>query len=256
MNYLKKLDGKKALVTGADQGIGLQISNDLMESGCDLIAHYFASDTETKKLFELAEKVGRKVWTFQADLTKEDEVKLLSNFAREIFGKLDVLVNNTGGLVARKKLNEIDNAFWNTVMEINLSTAMMVTRELLPLLANAGASSVINLGSLAGRKGGHPGSLAYSTAKGAIITWTRSLATELADRGIRVNAVAPGLILGTAFHNKHSTRESNEATIKAIPLQRAGSPEDVSRAVVFLASEYDGFITGVTLDINGGIYMA
>jgi len=114
----------------------------------------------------------------------------------------------------------------------------------------------VNLSSLAGRKGGHPGSLAYATAKGAVLTWTRALATELAPQGVRVNAVAPGLILGTRFHNTHTTRESAQATIQAIPLSRAGTPDDVARAVAYLASEYDGFITGATLDINGGVYAA
>jgi 3-oxoacyl-[acyl-carrier protein] reductase len=133
---------------------------------------------------------------------------------------------------------------------------MILTRELMPLLSKAGASSIVNMSSIAGRRGGGVGSLTYATSKGAIITWTRALAAEAADRGIRVNAVAPGLILGTAFHETHSTKEAIENTIRTIPLQRAGIPEDVSRAVLFLASEFDGFITGVTMDINGGIYMA
>ena len=114
----------------------------------------------------------------------------------------------------------------------------------------------MNLASLAGRKGGHAGSISYSTAKGATLTWTRSLATELADRSIRVNAVAPGLILGTRFHDTHTTKESADNTVAGIPLGRAGVPEDVARPVVFLASEFDGFITGATLDINGGVYSA
>ena len=118
---------------------------------------------------------------------------------------------------------------------------------------NAGRA---NMASLAGRKGGHAGSLAYSTAKGAILTWTRSLAGELGPRGVRVNAVAPGLILGTSFHNTHTTEASANATIAAIPLGRAGNADDVARAVAYLASEYDGFMTGATLDINGGIYAA
>ena len=256
MNYLKKLEGKLALVTGADQGIGLQIAIDLLESGCDVIAHYFTSDDQASQLIALAKNVGRKAWIVQADLTKEDEVISLVKKTRNLYDRLDILVNNTGGLIARHKLVEIDEEFWNKVMEINLNTTMMVTREFLPLLANAGSSSVINLASLAGRKGGHPGSLAYSTAKGAVITFTRSLSSEIAEKGIRVNCVAPGLILGTAFHEKHSTPESIEATIKQIPLHRAGTPHDISRAVLFLASEYDGFITGVTMDINGGIYCA
>ncbi|RTF80570.1 SDR family NAD(P)-dependent oxidoreductase, partial [Serratia marcescens] len=94
----------------------------------------------------------------------------------------------------------------------------------------------------------------YSAAKGAVLTWTRSLAAELGEHGIRVNAVAPGLILGTRFHNRHTTQASAEETVRSIPLGRAGTPDDVARAIAFLAAEYDGFISGATLDINGGIY--
>ena len=127
----------------------------------------------------------------------------------------------------------------------------------MPHLARASeGSSIVNLASLAGRKGGHAGSLVYGTSKGAVITWTRALAGELADRGIRVNCVAPGLMLGTRFHQTHTTPESAARTVAGIPLGRAGNPEDVARPVAFLASEYDGFITGATLDINGGVYSA
>ena len=114
-------------------------------------------------------------------------------------------------------------------------------------------SSIVNLASLAGRKGRHPGSL-YSTSKGAVLTFTRALASELGPDGVKVNAVAPGLILGTAFHNTHTSKESTAATTAGIPIGRAGNADDVARAVIYLASEYDGFITGATLDINGGVY--
>jgi 3-oxoacyl-[acyl-carrier protein] reductase len=117
-----------------------------------------------------------------------------------------------------------------------------------------GGASIVNLASLAGRKGGHAGSLAYATSKGAILTFTRALATELSPLGIRVNVLAPGLILGTSFHNTHTTPESARASVAGIPLGRAGTADDVARAAVFLAGEFDGFITGATIDINGGVY--
>ncbi len=139
-------------------------------------------------------------------------------------------------------------------MDINLTSIMFVTRVAAPHLAKSEHSSIVNLASLAGRKGGHPGSLAYSTSKGAILTFTRALASELGAQGTRVNAVAPGLILGTSFHNTHTTKESAAATTAGIPIQRAGNAADVARAVLYLASEFDGFITGATLDINGGVY--
>jgi 3-oxoacyl-[acyl-carrier protein] reductase len=133
---------------------------------------------------------------------------------------------------------------------------MLVTRECVPHLAKANGASIVNLASLAGRKGGHPGSLIYSMTKGAVLTMTRALSNELGPKQIRVNAVAPGLILGTRFHNTHTTKESADETIKGIPVGRAGDVYDISRPIVFLASEYDGFITGETIDINGGVYCA
>jgi len=112
----------------------------------------------------------------------------------------------------------------------------------------------VNLASLAGRKGGHAGSLAYSTSKGAILTFTHALSSKLGPQGVRVNVVAPGLILGPSFHDTHTTKESAKATIAGISIGRAGDTDDVARAVVYLASEYDGFITGATLDIDGGVF--
>ena len=174
----------------------------------------------------------------------------------DFLGGIDILINNAGDLAARHKIESIELEFWEKVMNINLTSMLLVTRECVPHLRKNTASSIVNLASLAGRKGGHAGSLAYSTAKGATLTWTRSLASELAPDGIRVNAVAPGLILGTRFHQTHTTKESADKTVSGIPLGRAGDPDDVARPVVFLASEYDGFITGATLDINGGVYSA
>jgi 3-oxoacyl-[acyl-carrier protein] reductase len=171
-------------------------------------------------------------------------------------GGLDILVNNAGGLVERRALERVDLPFWQKVIDVNLTTMMIVTRESVPHLANAHGASIVNLASLAGRKGGHAGSLVYSMTKGAVLTFTRSLSTELAAKGIRVNAVAPGLILGTRFHAIHTTKASAEETIRGIPLGRAGNCQDVARPVVFLAAEYDGFITGETIDINGGVYCA
>jgi 3-oxoacyl-[acyl-carrier protein] reductase len=186
----------------------------------------------------------------------EEDIARVCAEAVAHLGGLDVLVNNAGNLVGRRSLQEIDEAFWQEVVSINVTSALKMTRETLPYLERAGGASVVNLASLAGRKGGHPRSLAYSTCKGAVLALTRSLSTELAPRGIRVNAVAPGLILNTAFHTIHTTPQSAAETIRGIPLGRAGAPEDVARAVAFLASEFDGFITGATLDINGGVYMA
>jgi 3-oxoacyl-[acyl-carrier protein] reductase len=250
------LKGKRALLTGASQGIGAAIAEGLIDAGADVCLHYFQSDATPRALAKKAESRGQRALVLQADLREESEATGAVTQAIEFLGGLDVLVNNAGSLVARRKLEEVDIAFWDEVIRINLTTMMFVTRAAVPALVKSGASSIVNIASLAGRKGGHGGSLVYSSAKGAMITWTRALAAELGPKGVRVNCVAPGLILGTRFHDTHTTKESAEETVRGIPLGRGGNAEDIARPVVFLASEYDGFITGATLDINGGVYSA
>jgi len=253
---MNKLDGKFALVTGGASGIGGAISEELASAGTAVAIHYHSSKDAAQKLAAKITGSGGRAITISADLTEEAQVKRLFAEVNSEFGALDILVNNTGDLVERHPLSEMSLEFYHTVQAVNMDSAVLVTREALPLLKKAGAASIVNLASLAGRKGGHGGSLAYATAKGAMLTFTRALSTELAEHGIRVNAVAPGLILGSRFHAVHTTEESKNKTIAGIPLGRPGYCEDVARAVAFLASEYDGFITGATLDINGGVYMA
>jgi len=251
-----QLVGKNAFVSGASQGIGAAISKALIEAGCNICMHYFRSEETPLQLQRMAEAKKQKAICVQADLTNEEEVIQCMKRGADFLGTIDVLINNSGSLVQRKALHEITDPYWRTVLDINLKTLMLVTREALPFLNKSAGASIVNMASLAGRKGGHAGSLVYSTTKGAVLTWSRSLASELGPMGIRVNAIAPGFIEGTSFHQTHTTTESALKTIASIPLGRSGCPEDVARAAVYLASEYDGFISGATLDINGGIYCA
>ncbi|MCM4155495.1 3-oxoacyl-ACP reductase FabG [Gramella sp. AN32] len=254
MKQKTKLTGKNVLITAGAQGIGESITKHFINSGAHVAIHYFSSADAANQLVNYANNNGVNAVAISGDLTKETDVNALMEKTVKALGGIDILINNAGSLVARKMLSEMETDFWNKVMDINLTSMMLVTRAAAPYLAKNDHSSIVNLASLAGRKGGHPGSLAYATSKGAILTYTRALSTELGPQGIRVNAVAPGLILGTSFHNTHTTKESAAATITGIPIQRAGNADDVARAVIYLASEYDGFITGATLDINGGVY--
>jgi 3-oxoacyl-[acyl-carrier protein] reductase len=256
MMDMGSLVGKRALVTAGGQGIGKAIAKRLLEAGCDVAVHYYSDEKGAREVVATAKSFGRKAHHFQADLTVEAAAVGTVDKAADFLGGLDILVNNAGGLVARKLIEQVDVSFWQKVIDVNITSMLLVTRAAVPHLTKNAGASVVNISSLAGRKGGHPGSLAYSTAKGAVLTFTRALANELGPHGIRVNAVAPGLILGTNFHNTHSTRESTEERIRAMPLARGGHVDDVARPVVFLASEYDGFITGATLDVNGGLYCA
>lgn len=249
-----KLKGKNILITAGAQGIGESITKHFIDSGANVAIHYFSSADTANQLKAYAISKGQKAVAISGDLTNETDANAMVDKTVEAFGGLDILINNAGSLVARRMLNEMDTEFWNKVMDINLTSMMFVTRAASPYLAKNENSSIVNLASLAGRKGGHPGSLVYSTSKGAILTFTRALSSELGPQGTRVNAVAPGLILGTSFHNTHTTKESAAETTAGIPIQRAGNADDVARAVLYLASEYDGFITGATLDINGGVY--
>ena len=246
----KKLNGKRALVTAGAQGIGLAISRALLDAGCKVAVHYFSSaDTAN----ELKKEYGDSVEVLQADLTDAGQTEAMVGKAIEALGGLEILINNAGSLIARKRLEEIEQDFWQTV---NVTSMINVTKFAAPALRAAGGAAIVNLASLAGRKGGHPGSLAYSTAKGAVLTMTRAMSNELGPDGVRVNALAPGLILETSFHNTHTTKESAAKTIEGIPIGRAGNPDDVAHATLFLAEQFDGFVTGATLDINGGVYSA
>lgn len=249
-----KLKNKNVLITAGAQGIGEAITRHFIACGANVAIHYFSSAATADELVAFAQSKNIKAVSIKGDLTREEDTQIVIEKTVEALGSIDILINNAGSLVARKLLGEMETDFWHKVMDINMTSMMMVTRAAAPHLVKNENSSIVNLASLAGRKGGHAGSLVYSTSKGAILTFTRALSSELGPEGVRVNAVAPGLILGTSFHNTHTTKASAEKTIEGIPIQRPGNADDVARAVIYLASEYNGFITGATLDINGGVY--
>jgi 3-oxoacyl-[acyl-carrier protein] reductase len=246
-----ELKGKTALVTGGARDIGRAVALKLAEAGAAVAVNYFASREQAESVVAEIKAKGSKAIAIKADVAKADEVKRLIDETRAAFGTIHVLVNNAGGLVARKKMEEMDEAFWDQVMALNLKSVFLVTQAALPHMADGGA--IVNLASLAARDGGGGGAIAYSTAKGGVLTMTRGLSKELAARKIRVNCVSPGLI-GTTFHDTFTSPEIRKAVASRTSVGREGTPEDVANAIVFLASDASAYLNGESIEINGGLY--
>lgn len=246
-----RLAGKTALVTGGGRDIGRSVSIALAREGARVAINYCNGREAAEETLAMVEAAGGEAILCRADVTKPDQVAAMVAEAGGAFGgKLDVVVNLAGGMVARKTLAEMDEDFFDHVMTLNLKSAFLVLKSALPLLSSG--ASVVNVASQAGRDGGGPGASVYATSKGAMMTWTRALAKELGPQGIRVNAVCPGLI-GTSFHDVFSKPEGRSATAGNTPLRREGHPDEVAEVVAFLASDEARFLAGVCLDVNGGL---
>jgi 3-oxoacyl-[acyl-carrier protein] reductase len=184
-------------------------------------------------------------------MTKSVDVNaLIDKTLAEFGGKIDILINVAGGMVARKKIDEMDEDFFNQVMALNLNSTFLTTKACAPHMPKG--SAIVNFSSLAARDGGGPGASVYATSKAAVTTFTRAMAKELGPKGIRVNALCPGVI-STLFHDTFSKDEVRKNIANATPLGREGSPDEVADAVVYLASDESSFIAGANIDINGGL---
>lgn len=249
-----KLAGKTALVTGGGRDIGRSVSVALAREGAKVAINYCNGREAAEETLALVEAAGGEAVLCRADVTKPAEVAGMIEKVSDAFGgQLDVLVNLAGGMVARKTLADMDEEFFDHVMTLNMKSAFLVLKAALPLLPSGAA--VVNVASQAGRDGGGPGASVYATSKGAMMTWTRSMAKELGPQGIRVNAVCPGLI-GTSFHDIFSKPEGRAATAGNTPLRREGHPDEVADVIAFLASDEARFLAGVCLDVNGGLALS
>lgn len=246
------LTGKTALVTGGNTGIGQAIALALAQAGADVAVTYFSNPGE--QTVAAIRALGRKSLVLRLDATDSVEVnQVVPELARALDGHIDILVNNAGYMVGRMPVAEMSDEHWHKVINVNLSSAFYCTRAVLPYM-RTDWGRIVNMSSLAGRNGGGPGAVVYAAAKAGLLGLTRGLAKELAPRGITVNAVAPGLILETPFHDTFNTKEGRQAAIATIPLKRGGVPNDVAGAVLFLVSDLAGFITGEVTEINGGAW--
>lgn len=246
------LEGKVAIVTGGSRDIGRAICVKLASLGANVAVNYRSNEAEADAtLAAIAAAGGGKGIKVKGDVTKPADVAGIVAQTRETFGDaIHILVNNAGGLVARKTLAEMDETFFNDLMQLNVTSTFLTTQAAAAHMSEGAA--IVNIASIAGRDGGGPGASAYATAKGAVITFTRSMAKELGPKGIRVNALCPGMI-STKFHDDFTADQARANVAGATPLRREGRAEEIGDAVAYLASSEASFINGANVDINGGL---
>jgi len=249
-----KLKGKVAVVTGGARDIGRAVSIQLAKDGAKVVINYFDNEEDAKETLAEVKKVGGEAIIVQGDMTKwADAQKLIAEGVKAFGNDIHVLVNVVGGLVGRKTIEEQDEAWYDFLMDVNMKSCFLSTKAVIGHMS-AGAS-IINFSSIAARDGGGPGASMYATAKGAVMTYTRSMAKEFGPRGIRVNAIAPGTI-ATSFHDRFNTPENRERLKGMYPLRREGTAQDIAELTSFLASDESTYLTGTNIDINGGMFFS
>lgn len=247
-------EGQVALITGASSGIGAATAEAFAREGAAVAVNYFKNQPGADEAVKRVEKAGREAMAIRADVTRAADVKKMVEAALKKWGRLDILVNNAGDLLARRTLADMTEEYWDQVMDLNLKSVFLCVEAVWKHMAERKSGSIINVASIAGRNGGGLGAAAYSAAKGGMITYTKGLAKELAPRGIRVNAIAPGVI-ATPYHERYSSPEMMQKFVAAIPVGRAGTSEEIADVIVFLASPAARYMAGETVEVNGGMLM-
>lgn len=249
-----RLDNKVAIVAGGARDIGKAVSERLASRGAKVVVNYLNSHRDAEATVQAIVSAGGTAIAVRGDMTRRSDVENLVAEARMAFGEsIHVLVNVVGGLVARKSLREMDESFLENVMRLNVTSTFLSTKAVVPYMGEG--SSIINFASVAGRDGGGPGAAAYATSKGAVMTFTRAMAKELGPGKIRVNCVCPGMI-STSFHDTFTRPEVRSNVAAATPLRREGEAGEVADLVAYLASDESSFLTGVSIDINGGVFFS
>ena len=245
------IEGRVALVSGASRGIGRAVALELAAEKAKVIINYKTSDEKAKTVKGEIEAMGGEAELLRFDISSPEEVKTAIKDLVDKTGRLDILVNNAG-LTRDNLLAIMKESEWDDVIDTNLKGAFLLTKAAIRPMIKARWGRIVNITSVAGQYG-NPGQANYSASKAGIIGFTRSVARELADRNITVNAVSPGLIdteMTDALPEK-----AKDAIISQIPMGRIGTPKDVAQAVSFLVSDYASYITGQVIGVNGGLYM-
>ena len=251
INLMKLLEGKVAIITGASRGIGKGIAESFVAHGAKVAFTYLSSEEKARALEAELSANGGEAKGFRSDASKFDEAQKLVEEVVAHFGTVDILINNAG-ITRDTLLMRMSEEQWDEVMEINLKSCFNLTKGVLRTMLKARSGSIINMSSVVGVKG-NAGQANYAASKAGILGFTKSVAAELGSRNIRCNAIAPGFIeteMSGALDEK-VVQEWREA----IPLKRGGSPEDVANLAIFLASDMSAYITGQTINVDGGMLM-
>jgi len=249
------LKDKVVLITGASTGIGAAVARGFARLGSRVVVHYNASETEANAVAAEVKRLGAETLLVQGDVMSSRDVERVVSETMDAFGRIDVLINNAGGMLGRIPIEDYTEEHIGKVLALNVTQVALFIRAVIPVMRRQKSGNVINVTSIAARNGGGGGAILYAGAKGFISTATRGWAKEVVADGIRVNAVSPGVIT-TPFHERYSSDAQLKAMQATIPMNRIGSADECVGTFVYLASDaMSGYLTGQIIEVNGGQYM-